>query len=154
MTAAARPDPNVQQAVPFFMVHDIEASVRFYAQGLGFGMAHQWVDEGRLRWCWLELGAAAVMLQEFRSDGHHRTPPDGKLGLGVSIYFICRDAVALWHEFTFRGLPARRPFVGNRMWVTGVTDPDGYELFFESPTDVPEETVYYDGGEEAPRAPG
>ncbi len=28
-------------------------------------MAHQWVDEGRLRWCWLELGAAAVMLEEF-----------------------------------------------------------------------------------------
>jgi hypothetical protein len=25
------------------------------------------------------------------------------------------------------------------MWVTRVTDPDGYEMFFESPTDAPEE---------------
>jgi lactoylglutathione lyase len=28
------------------------------------------------------------------------------------------------------------------MWVTILTDPDGYKLDFESPTDVPEETVY------------
>ena len=26
------------------------------------------------------------------------------------------------------------------MWVTEMTDPDGYRLLFESPTDVPEET--------------
>jgi hypothetical protein len=30
------------------------------------------------------------------------------------------------------------------MWVTSVSDPDGYELYFESPTDVPEETVLSD----------
>ena len=30
------------------------------------------------------------------------------------------------------------------MWVTILTDPDGYKLDFESPTDVPEETVYSD----------
>jgi hypothetical protein len=28
------------------------------------------------------------------------------------------------------------------MWVTQVTDPDGYELYFESPTDAPEETEF------------
>ena len=27
------------------------------------------------------------------------------------------------------------------MWVTSVTDPDGYRVEFESSTDVPEETV-------------
>jgi hypothetical protein len=32
------------------------------------------------------------------------------------------------------------------MWVTSLTDPDGYRLDFESRTDVPEETVY--SGEE------
>ena len=26
------------------------------------------------------------------------------------------------------------------MWVVGLTDPDGYRIYFESPTDVPEET--------------
>jgi hypothetical protein len=43
-----------------------------------------------------------------------------------------------------RGLNPSRPFVGNNLWVTSFTDPDGYRLDFESPTDVPEETVYSD----------
>jgi lactoylglutathione lyase len=59
----------------------------------------------------------------------------------VSICFVCDDAVALWREFTSRGIPAERPFVGNGMWVTQVADPDGYHLLFESETDVPEETI-------------
>ena len=28
------------------------------------------------------------------------------------------------------------------MWVTSLTDPDGYRIDFESATDVPVETVY------------
>jgi lactoylglutathione lyase len=28
------------------------------------------------------------------------------------------------------------------MWVTILSDPDGYTLDFESPTDTPEETIY------------
>ena len=138
-------DSNVLQAVPYFWVHDLELSIRFYVDGLGFRMTKQWVDDGRLRWCWLELGDAAVMLQEFWKDGGHRNVPDGKVGVGVSVCFICRDALALWREVTSRGISAKRPFVGNGMWVTQVTDPDGYDLCFESPTDVAEETVFSDG---------
>ena len=41
------------------------------------------------------------------------------------------------------------PFVGNAVWVTPLSDPDGYRIEFESPTDVPEETVY--SGEERKR---
>jgi hypothetical protein len=32
------------------------------------------------------------------------------------------------------------PQVGNALWDTRVTDPDGYRLCFASPTDTPEET--------------
>jgi len=32
--------------------------------------------------------------------------------------------------------------VGNGLWVTSVTDPDGYRLDFESLTDMPEESEY------------
>jgi hypothetical protein len=131
----------VQQAVPFFMVRDIDASVRFYVDGLGFRVTHQWVDAGKLRWCWLEHGGAAVMLQQFWQDGHPAKPQGETLGVGVSVYFICKDACALWREFVSRGVSAERPFVGNGMWVTGVAAPDGYQLFFESPTDAPEETL-------------
>lgn len=119
---------NVSRAVPLFGVHDIEKSLRFYADGLGFTKTYEWVPEGRLRWCWLRLGTAAVMLQEFWKDGFHANVPMSELGVGVSINFMCDDALAIYHDITARGVEAQRPFVGNAMWVVGLVDPDGYRL--------------------------
>ena len=133
---------NVKQAVPFLRVSNMERSLPYYIDGLGFEMTHKWIDEGKLRWCWLQLGGAALMLQEFRKQGHDSWAPQGKVGEGVTICFICEDALAFYRQVTSRGIQARRPFVGNAMWVTNLSDPDGYELSFESPTDVPEETEF------------
>lgn len=137
---------NVKQAVPFFGVTDIAGSLRFYVNGLGFTMTQQWAPEGRIRWCWLELGGAALMLQEFWKDGRPGGDPDGPRGLGVSICFMCTDAIAVYQEAIARGLAPARPYVGNGLWVTSFVDPDGYRLDFESPTDVAEDTVYSDQG--------
>jgi lactoylglutathione lyase len=141
-----KPEPNVKQAVPFFAVSNIEASVRYYVDGLGFELTKQWIDEGRLRWCWLQRGGAALMLQEFRTEGHDSWASTGKVGEGVSICFICEDALAIYREIRARGIQASRPFVGNGMWVTSLCDPDGYRLAFESVTDAPEETEYSEPG--------
>jgi len=111
--------------------------------GLGFEMTKKWINDGKLRWCWLEIGDAALMLQEFRKEGHNSWNPSGKLGEGVHICFMCEDALAIYHEATARGIKVRNtPFVGNGLWVVGFDDPDGYQIEFESPTDVPEETEY------------
>lgn len=54
---------------------------------------------------------------------------------------MCENALALYREFKSRGIQTRnRPTVGNRLWGVPVTDPDGYRIKFESPTDAPEET--------------
>jgi len=137
----AKTATNVKQAVPFFRVSNIEESVRFYVDGLGFEMTKQWTPDGKLRWCWLQHGDAALMLQESRKEGLNSWTPEGKVGVGVSICFQCEDALAIYREITSRGIKASRPFVGNAMWVTSVSDPDGYRFEFESYTDVPEETV-------------
>jgi catechol 2,3-dioxygenase-like lactoylglutathione lyase family enzyme len=142
MRPETKTESNVKQAVPFFGVSNIEVSVRYYVDGLGFRMTKNWIDGGKLRWCWLELGNTALMLQEFWREGLHANVPEGKLGQGVSICFICQDALALYREVIARGIHASRPFVGNGMWVTSLTDPDGYRLQFESYTDVPEETEF------------
>ena len=142
MSAERKAETNVKQAVPFFQVRDLNASLRFYVDGLGFQMTNQWVHEGRLRWCSLKLGDVAFMLQEFWSEGPHRNLPDGEVGVGVSIYFDCVDALALYRQFRSRGLDAKRPFVGNGLWCVEIRDPDGYRLSFGSPTDQPEESEY------------
>jgi lactoylglutathione lyase len=135
-------EPNVKQAVPFFAVRSMQASLRFYLDGLGCVVKNKWVDDGILRWCWLQLDDAAIMLQEYTTEGHASWQPTGKVGEGVTISFQCRDALALYRQFTSRGLTPSRPFVGNGMWVTSLSDPDGYRLEFESVTDVPEDTQY------------
>ena len=144
MAVATVTSVNVKQAVPFFGVTNMESSLRFYVDGLGFKMKNYWIPDraedhpdGRIRWCWLQLGDAAIMLQEFRPQDR----PKETLGTGASISFTCEDALALYREFKSRGVQMRkRPFVGNRLWVVPVTDPDGYRMEFASPTDAPEES--------------
>ncbi len=140
MSASPSPSANLKQAVPFLGVSDIERSLRFYVDGLGFALKNKWEPEGRIRWCWLTRGGASIMLQEYVKEGHGGRRPEGVLGQGVSLCFQCEDAVALYREFRSRGLGPSEPEVGNSMWVTVISDPDGYKLDFESMTDVPEDT--------------
>ena len=130
---------NVKQAVPFFMVTNMERSLYFYTKGLGFTIKNKWEPKDKTEWCWLQLGEASIMLQELRHN-----PSTEKLGQGVSIYFICEDALTFYNQIISNGVSTSEPVVGNNMWVVGLRDPDGYNIFFESPTDVPEETMYSD----------
>lgn len=130
--------PKVTQAVPFFAVSNIEKSIRYYVDGLGFEMTNKWIPQEKIEWCWLQHGGASLMLQEIIND--RRDMSGRKAGDGVSIYFICDDAQAIYQEIISKGIQATEPFVGNSMWVIGLTDPDGYKIYFESPTKVAEET--------------
>lgn len=142
MDAAVSSESNLRQAVPFLAVSNMEDSLRFYVDSLGFEIVDKWIDAGTVRWCRLQRGGATLMLQDFRRDGGKSWSPDGPLGLGVSIMFICSDALSIYREFTARGLKASAPFVGNGMWVTSLRDPDGYSIEFESQTDAPEDSTF------------
>ena len=131
---------NLKQAVPFFMVTNIDRSLDFYVKGLGFEIKIEWQPEGKIEWCWLERDGVSFMLQEYRKE----FLPKEKLGQGVSICFMCHDALALYNEFLQKGLSLREPFVGNNLWVVQINDPDNYILCFESPTDTPEGTTYFE----------
>jgi uncharacterized glyoxalase superfamily protein PhnB len=126
---------NVKEVVPFLHVASMARAITFYVDGLGFAMRNKWEPDGQLRWCWLTLGGASLMLQEFPN---RPAPMPG----GINLTFTCDDAIALYHQY--RALGASEPEVGNGLWVTQLTDPDGYKLFFESPTDVAEETKLSD----------
>ena len=134
-------EPNLSLTVPFFMVKDMDVSLQFYLDKLGFSLTRQWTPLGKIEWCWLQRDSVALMLQQPRDTGHwlYNLPQPGK---GISTCFQCRDALALYHEFTAKGVKIQEPFVGNNMWVVAFDDPDGYRLDFESATNVEEETMY------------
>ncbi|MBX2896716.1 MAG: hypothetical protein KF763_14820 [Cyclobacteriaceae bacterium] len=129
---------NLKQAVPFFWVSKLAASLVFYKDGLGFELKSSWSPNEKIEWCWLERDGVAFMLQEYRAGLH----PAGTPGSGVSICIMCNDALALYEEFLKKEIHVKEPFVGNQLWVIEVRDPDGYAIIFESPTDLPEETTY------------
>ena len=136
---------NVKQVLPFLRVSEMEHSVRYYVEGLGFAMKHQWIVDEKLRWCWLTLGGAALMLQEESPRKEHDPSiPGRKVGDGVALCFQCEDALAISPQTVSRAIQASEPQVGNSMWVTTLSDPDGYRLEFASITDVAEETKLSD----------
>ena len=133
---------NVKEAVPYFRVSDMKASLAFYVDGLGFEIDKRWDDRGVLRWCTLKLGGATIRLQQFKPKGQDAWVAGGPVGEGVTIYLECDDATAVWTDATARGLDSPPPEVGNGLWLAGFDDPDGYRLEFESLTDAPEDSVF------------
>ena len=124
---------TIQELVPLLFVDDIGRSAAFYRDRLGFEMTSSWEPGGKLAWCRLERGGAAVMLQQAipEEDG----PAEGR-GRGVGFFFRCDDAGAMHADFASRGLtvaPPQAAFYGmNQVFVK---DPDGYELCFQSAID-------------------
>jgi lactoylglutathione lyase len=135
-----RVEMKVNKVVPFFAVKDMETSLAFYIEGLGFEIDNKWVKEGAIRWCHLQLGGAGLMLQQFKTEGHDSRQFSDNKGDGVSLCFFCDDVVSFFKELKDRELEASEPQVGNAAWVTNIQDPDGYRLAFQSPTDTPEGT--------------
>jgi uncharacterized glyoxalase superfamily protein PhnB len=123
---------TIRELVPLLFVRDIESSMGFYRDGLGFAVAGTWEPEGKLAWCRLQRDGSAIMLQQAdEEDG-----PAGGRGRGVGFFFICDDAAAIHTELSGRGVhlaPPQVAFYGMKQIF--VTDPDGYELCFESPTE-------------------
>jgi len=42
------PPPNIRLAVPFFMVRNMQASLKFYVDKLGFKITNQWTPRGKI----------------------------------------------------------------------------------------------------------
>jgi uncharacterized glyoxalase superfamily protein PhnB len=129
MTATSR-SLTVRQLKPLLAVADIQRSVEFYRDRLGFTLTGEAENEGKMFWCSMERGGSAIMLQQAEDEDG---PAEGR-GRGISFYFICDDADAIYAELTSRGLHLSPPsiaYYGMKQVV--VPEPDGYYICFESP---------------------
>ena len=132
---------NVNSVVPMLLVTEMERSVNWYVNGLGFTIVNTWMPDGKLRWCWMELGGAALMLQQLRPQDRDQMGMNPFWGAGAALYFQCQDAVSLYRQFSARGIEAtEEPAVGNGNWEVFLLDPDGYRINFVSATSYSEET--------------
>ena len=55
---------KITETVPLFDVADVDKSIAFYVDGLGFELQDKWVEDDVLKWCRVEHGDSALMLQK------------------------------------------------------------------------------------------
>lgn len=128
MSIAAK-SGTIQELWPLLRVTDIERSIAFYRDQLGFDVVGDAKSDGRIFWCRLKRGGASIMLQQAEAEDG---PAAGR-GRGVGFYFVCDDADAIYAELTGRGLKLKPPTTADYgMRQVFVPEPDGYSICFES----------------------
>ena len=139
-------DPgNVRRIWPLLWVVDLEQSLSFWIDRLGFTLVGANGEAGVRDWCRVERGGASVMLQQSACgpgpgelrDGGDATAEEAEVE-SLTLYFVCDDVDALRADLIARGLDLPDPWVAPYgMKQLRIPDPDGYEIWFESPTHPP-----------------
>src|SRR5687768_11864138 len=122
---------NLMSIRPSFIVKDLQASITYYRERLGFQLDFQGPDDGPF-WAGVSRDGIGIMLKAVASDvppipnhtRHEWAPPD------AHIYSM--DPDALFDEFSRRGASFVKPlsFVEEGLWGFAITDADGYVLVF------------------------
>jgi len=123
----------IRELWPLLDVTDIKRSVAFYRDQLAFAVVADDAEPGgQMGWCRLVRGGASLMLQGPAEENDVPVKPRGR---GVCFYFVCDDADAMYKELSSRGMQLKKPKVAYYgMKQLYLSDPDGYEICFESPT--------------------
>lgn len=130
-TAVDGANRNLASIRPSFIVRDLQASIDYYRDRLGFQVDFQGPDGGPF-WAGVSRDGIGIMLKAVAADvppiPHHTrhdwAPPD------AHIYSL--DPDSLFDEFTRRGATFVKTlsFIDDGLWGFSVTDADGYLLAF------------------------
>jgi catechol 2,3-dioxygenase-like lactoylglutathione lyase family enzyme len=120
---------NLASIRPSFIVKDLQASISYYCERLGFQLDFQGPDDGPF-WAGVSRDGIGIMLKAVGSDvlpipnhtRHEWGPSD------ADIYSM--DPDALFDEFSRRGasFAKKLSFIEEGLWGFAVTDADGYVL--------------------------
>ena len=121
-------------ARPVLHVTNVEASLRFYVDLLGFTSPWRYEDGGRTRVAQAERQGCAVIL----SDQWPEKAGKGLVFISLNVEPETREAQvaaldALRAEFEAKGVTVHEESWGYRVLV--VDDPDGNQLFFNYPNE-------------------
>jgi uncharacterized glyoxalase superfamily protein PhnB len=122
---------HLEPAVPLLQVFDMQTSLKFYRDILGFEIVQQTNHDW---WAMIRLGGATLMLNTAYEDDQRPLAPDPKRILGhqdVSLYFDYDDLDALYTHLKAQGCDVTPPAdTSYGLRQLSVRDPDGYELCF------------------------
>jgi catechol 2,3-dioxygenase-like lactoylglutathione lyase family enzyme len=131
-------------ARPVLHVTDVEASLRFYVNRLGFTSPWRYGEDGRTQVAQAERQGCALIL----SDHWPEKIGKGLIFISLNVEPQTRDAQvaaldALRTEFEAKGVPVKEGSWGYRLLV--VDDPDGNQLFFNYPNEIASGNIVRNG---------
>ncbi len=122
----------MKSPIPEFMVSDVQVTIKFYQEALGFEDSFTLPDgDGNVVHASVRNGDTMIMFAPLTAE--LKTSPDA-LGKGAALYLMLDetdDIDALFSKAEAAGAsvihPPKDEFWGDR--VFGVADPDGYQIF-------------------------
>lgn len=122
-------------ARPVLHVTDVEASLRFYVDRLGFTSPWRYDEDGRVYVAQVDRQGCALILASTWPEKIGK----GLLFISLNVEPATRDAAiaavdSLRVELEARGVPVKEGSWGYRLLV--VDDPDGNQLFFNYPSET------------------
>jgi catechol 2,3-dioxygenase-like lactoylglutathione lyase family enzyme len=113
---------------PSLTVNDLERSLRFYADVLGFYVGERWTDAGVLRGASLKAGVCQLGLsQDDWSKGRDRTKGEGMSLWLKTAQSLDKLAARIKSAGGVADGPKKESWGGRTL---GVSDPDGFRLRF------------------------
>ena len=122
-------------ARPVLHVADVEASLRFYVNRLGFTSPWRFDDDGKVYVAQVDRQGCALIL----ADRWPEKIGKGLVFISLNVEPATREAAvaaldALRAELEGKGVPVKEGSWGYRLLV--VDDPDGNQLFFNYPNET------------------
>jgi len=110
-----------------FTVKDLDESVAWYRDVLGFVVGERWEDEGKVRGIQMKAGSCDIMLgQDDFAKGRDRKKGDGfRLWVATVQDIISVAARVKAKGWTLDREPSETPW-GD--WAFALTDPDGFKM--------------------------
>lgn len=128
-------------ARPVLHVSDVEASLRFYVDRLGFTSAWRYDEDGKARVAQVDRQGCALILTDTTHNSSMKPERIGKglVFISLNVEPPSREAAiaaldALRAEFEAKGVPVKDGSWGYRLLV--VDDPEGNQLFFNYPAEA------------------
>jgi catechol 2,3-dioxygenase-like lactoylglutathione lyase family enzyme len=124
-------------ATPLLAVFDMDRSLAFYRDVLGFSVVEQAGPADDVGWVWLRRGDFHLMLNTAYERPDRPAAPDPArvaAHADVALYIGCADADAVYAALRARGVelapPAVAPYGMKQLYLR---DPDGFVLCFQHP---------------------
>jgi uncharacterized glyoxalase superfamily protein PhnB len=123
----------IERNTPEFLVQDVDATVRYYVEALGFAVDMRVPEDDAqpAEWAMVKRDGASFMFEKREPFGN---------GEGVDFYLHVTDVNVLLEELRRRGaeIVGEPEDTWYGMRNVTVRDPNGYELIFASPVPAKE----------------